>query len=53
MLLYGILLLGASYLMSNQIPGTAMAFVAKALGEQPGEVVPIMIFAFLNIHHFV
>ena len=52
MLLYGILLLGASYLMSNQIPGTAMSFVAKALGEQPSGVVPIMIFAFLNIHHY-
>ena len=52
MLVYGVLLLGASYLMSNQIPGTAMVFVANALGERPGEVVPIMLFAFLNIHHY-
>lgn len=52
MLVYGFVLLGLSYLMSNQVPESAMVFVAQALGERPGQVAPMMLLAFLNIHHY-
>lgn len=52
MAIYGTLLLGLSWLMSYQVPATAMSFVASALGERPGQVAPILLLAFLNIHHY-
>jgi len=52
MLFYlGILLL-ASWFMSHQLPAAAMTMIARALGDQPGQVAPMMILAFLNIHHY-
>ena len=29
-----------------------MTMIARALGDQPGQVAPMMILAFLNIHHY-
>jgi hypothetical protein len=52
MILYGVILLGVSWLMSYQVPIGAMAMIARALGERPGELAPVVIFAFLNIHHY-
>jgi len=52
MLLYGAGLLGISWVMSYQVPTGAMAMVTRALGDRPGELTPVMIFAFLNIHHY-
>ena len=52
MALYGAILLLASWFMSNQLPAHAMAIVANALGDRPGQMTPMMILAFLNIHHY-
>jgi hypothetical protein len=38
--------------MSHQLPAAAMSMIAKALGDHPGQVAPMMILAFLNIHHY-
>ncbi|HSR14988.1 MAG TPA: hypothetical protein VLL51_04510, partial [Gemmatimonadales bacterium] len=42
----------ASWFMSNQLPATAMSIIADTLGERPGTMTPIVIFSFLNIHHY-
>jgi hypothetical protein len=52
MLLYGAVLLGISWVMSYQFPTGAMAMITRALGDRPGELTPVVIFAFLNIHHY-
>lgn len=52
MVLYGTILLGISWVMSYQFPSGAMQMIARALGERPGELTPVVIFAFLNIHHY-
>jgi len=52
MALYLGILLVASWFMSHQLPAAAMSMIAKALGDQPGQVAPMMILAFLNIHHY-
>jgi hypothetical protein len=47
-----VILMLASWFMSNQLPATAMALIANALGDRPGQMTPMMILAFLNIHHY-
>ncbi|MDQ2668336.1 MAG: hypothetical protein M3Z05_20420, partial [Gemmatimonadota bacterium] len=52
MVLYGLILLGASFLLAQVIPGRAMDAVANVFGEQPGRVTPVLLLMFLNIHHY-
>ena len=52
MVLYGVGLLGVSYLISHVVPGTAMGVVGDVFGEEPGKVAPVLILMFINIHHY-
>jgi hypothetical protein len=52
MAIYVALIILASVLWSELLPGTAMDIVAKTLGEQPGIYAGMMVMTFLNIHHF-
>lgn len=52
MALYGVGLLGVSFLVTQIVPGTAMSVVADLFGEQPSQVAPVMILMFINIHHY-
>jgi hypothetical protein len=49
---YGVGLLALSYLVTGVVPGPAMSFVAEMFGEEPGLAAPILILAFINIHHY-
>jgi hypothetical protein len=52
MALYGILLLGVSYLMAQVVPASAMGAIANIFGEQPSRSAPILVLMFINIHHY-
>lgn len=52
MAIYAAVILAASYLWSQVLPGTAMDLVGKALGTRPGQLAGMMVMTFLNIHHF-
>ena len=52
MLVYGTALLGASYLIAQIVPGTAMSIVGNAFGEAPGKAAPVLLLMFINIHHY-
>ena len=52
MVLYGLILLAASVLIAQVVPGRAMDAVASVFGEQPGKVTPVLLLMFLNIHHY-
>ncbi|HEY8175121.1 MAG TPA: hypothetical protein VIF32_05500 [Gemmatimonadaceae bacterium] len=52
MVLYGVGLLGVSYVVSRVVPGTAMSIVGNIFGEEPGKVAPVLILTFINIHHY-
>src|SRR5688500_11966421 len=52
MVLYGIGLLGVSYVVSKVVPGTAMGIVGDVFGEEPGRVAPVLLLMFINIHHY-
>ena len=52
MALYAIGLLAVSYLITQVVPGPAMSAVANIFGEKPGQVAPILILMFINIHHY-
>jgi hypothetical protein len=52
MVAYGALLLAASYVVAQVLPGSAMSVVADAFGEEPGKATPILILTFVNIHHY-
>ena len=52
MILYGVGLLAASYLVARIVPGAAMSTVADIFGEEPGRVAPVLILMFINIHHY-
>lgn len=52
MAVYAGLLLAASVIWAQILPGTAMDLVAGALGERPGRMAGMMVMTFLNIHHF-
>ncbi len=52
MILYGLVLLVASFVIAQVVPGRAMDAVANVFGEQPGRVTPVLLLMFLNIHHY-
>ena len=52
MVIYGLILVGLSFLVAQVIPGRAMDAVAHVFGEQPGRVTPVLMLMFLNIHHY-
>jgi len=52
MAVYAIGLLSLSYVVSAIVPGTAMSVVGDIFGEEPGRAAPILILAFINIHHY-
>lgn len=52
MAFYVATLLLVSWFMSKPFPSAAMVVVARALGDRPGEYTPMVILAFLNIHHY-
>lgn len=52
MVLYALVLLGLSVVISLVVPGRAMDAVANVFGEQPGKVTPVLLLMFLNIHHY-
>jgi hypothetical protein len=45
-------LLVLSYVAAQVIPGRAMDAVAAALGQKAGDVVPVLVLMFINIHHY-
>ena len=52
MALYGSVLLGVSLLMGLVVPRTAMDLIGASMGQGPGQVAPILILSFINIHHY-
>jgi hypothetical protein len=50
--LYGAVLLGVSLLMGMVVPRTAMDVIGASMGQGPGQVAPILILSFINIHHY-
>lgn len=52
MAIYAVVLLGASYLIAQVVPGSAMSVVGNIFGEEPGKVAPVLILMFINIHHY-
>ncbi len=49
---YGIGLLVVSVVVAQIVPGTAMSAIARMFGEEPGKAAPILLLAFINIHHY-
>jgi len=52
MALYAMGLLAVSFLVTLLVPGPPMSILANSLGVDPGRVAPILIFYFINIHHY-
>ncbi len=52
MAVYAVVLLGISVLMGMVVPRTAMDVIGATLGEHQGQVAPILILSFINIHHY-
>ncbi|HSE51903.1 MAG TPA: hypothetical protein VLB00_06920 [Gemmatimonadales bacterium] len=52
MALYAVGLLVVSFLVTLMVPGPPMSILASSLGVEPGRVAPILIFYFINIHHY-
>jgi hypothetical protein len=52
MVVYAVVLLGISYLLGMIVPRTAMDVIGATLGERPGQVAPVLILSFINIHHY-
>jgi hypothetical protein len=52
MALYGIVLLGVSFLVTQIVPGTAMSVLGDVFGETPANSAPILVLIFINIHHY-
>jgi hypothetical protein len=52
MALYAIGLLAASFVVTLLVPGPPMSVLASSLGVDAGRVAPILIFYFINIHHY-
>jgi hypothetical protein len=52
MALYAVVLLGISYLMGMIVPRTAMDLIGATMGEHPGQVAPVLVLSFINIHHY-
>jgi hypothetical protein len=52
MVLYGVLLLGASVAVALVVPPALMGVVGNIFGEEPGKSAPILVLVFINIHHY-
>jgi hypothetical protein len=52
MVLYGSVLLGVSLFMGLVVPRTAMDLIGASMGQGPGQVAPILLLSFINIHHY-
>jgi hypothetical protein len=52
MILYGVLLLGASVVVALVLPPAFMGVIGNVFGEEPGKSAPILILLFINIHHY-
>jgi hypothetical protein len=52
MVLYGVVLLGVSALISLVVPASAMSVVGDVFGEDPGRAAPILLLMIINIHHY-
>jgi hypothetical protein len=52
MAIYAIGLLLAAFLVTLVVPGPPMSILASSLGIEPGRLAPILIFYFINIHHY-
>lgn len=52
MALYAAAVLAVSFLVTLAVPGPAMSSVAGFLDDQPRSVAPVLILAFINIHHY-
>ncbi len=49
---YAALLLAASWVVAQLVPVALMGAVGRAFGEAPGNAAPILLLAFINIHHY-
>jgi hypothetical protein len=49
---YGFGLLALSFVVTQFVPGPAMSSVASFVGDKPRSVVPVLLLAFINIHHY-
>jgi hypothetical protein len=45
-------LLVLSFVVTQFVPGPAMSSAATFVGDQPRNVVPVLLLAFINIHHY-
>jgi hypothetical protein len=52
LLLYGVLLLGVSFVVAQVVPMSLMGVIGKAFGEEPARAAPILVLMFINIHHY-
>ncbi len=52
MLMYALLLLGASVLVAQVVPKALMGVIGNVFGEEPANAAPILILMFINIHHY-
>ena len=52
MILYGVLLLGASVVVALVLPPAFMGVIGSVFGEEPGKSAPILILLFINVHHY-
>ncbi|MEO7083536.1 MAG: hypothetical protein ABI442_14425 [Gemmatimonadaceae bacterium] len=49
---YAIVLLVVSIVVAQILPSGAMSIIGNIFGETPGKTAPILILAFINIHHY-
>src|SRR5205085_905669 len=52
MLIYGVLLLGASVAVALVVPKALMGVVDHTFGEESGKSASILVLVFINIHHY-
>ena len=52
MILYGVLLMGASIIIGLIVPQALMGKLGSVFGEEPQKAAPILILLFINIHHY-
>lgn len=52
MVLYGVLLLAVSVVVSQVVPNSLMGVIGNIFGEEPARAAPILILMFINIHHY-
>lgn len=52
MLIYALLLLGASVIVAQVVPNALMGVIGNVFGEVPAQAAPILILMFINIHHY-